>query len=245
MLTKEEFTKTHPDLRAGLTAYTMEGDRLGVIEMIDDDGITIEKGRIFHRGVHVSYDDIEDIRSDGVFIRQSRENLEEKETQEPFETRESTVSGETIGRSGDVRGIEEEMEAKDYGRTREEEQARVPIREEELEAHKREKQGEVRIHKDVYTETQHLEIPVEKEEVRVEHVPASEASLGETEENAFREQDVRIPVKEEEVEVTKRPVVKEEVRVSKETRTEDQEVSGEVRKERVNVDRTGSAEKKK
>ena len=36
MLTKEEFVKTHPDIRIGMTAYTVDGE-LGTIERIDED----------------------------------------------------------------------------------------------------------------------------------------------------------------------------------------------------------------
>ncbi len=157
------------------------------------------------------------------------------EGEEWEESRESDLTSE-CARS--------EAERKEYGGTRAEEEAQIPLREEELEAQKREKEGEVLIHKDVYTETERLEVPVQKEEVRVEHVPAGEARAGEAQEKAFREEDIRIPVREEEVEVTKRPVVKEELRVSKEARTEEEEVSGEVRKERVKVERNAPKPKK-
>jgi uncharacterized protein (TIGR02271 family) len=215
-----------------MTVFSTTGEKLGVIEQIGDDNIMIEKGRIFHKDFSVPYDDIEEVRGNEVILRSRGEGLGE----EWEETRESGLTSESA---------RPEEERKEYEGGREEEQARIPLREEELEAQKREKEGEVLIHKDVYTETERLEVPVQKEEVRVEHVPAGEARLGETtEESAFREEDIRIPVREEEVEVTKRPVVKEEVRVGKKTRTEEQEVSGEVRKERVKVDRNEPKQKK-
>jgi uncharacterized protein (TIGR02271 family) len=213
-----------------MTVFSTTGEKLGVIEQIGDDNIMIEKGRIFHKDFSVPFDDIEDVRGDEVIIRSRGEG------QEWEETRESGFTSEYARPEEERKG--------EYERGREEEQARVPLREEELEAQKREKEGEVLIHKEVYTETEHLEVPVQKEEVRVEHVPAGEAQPGEREESAFQEQEIRIPVREEEVEVTKRPVVKEEIRVGKETRTEEQEVSGEVRKERVKVERNEPKEKK-
>jgi uncharacterized protein (TIGR02271 family) len=229
MLDRKEFVKTHPDVRTGMTAYSTTGERIGVIEQIGDDNIMIEKGRIFHKDVSVPYDDIEDVREDEVIIRERGEEWGERE--ERFEE-----PREYAGPEAEVKIPES---------SREQEQAAIPLREEELEAQKREKEGEVRVRKEVRTETQRLEVPVQKEEVYVEHVPASEARAGTIEEGAFEEQEVRIPVREEEVEVTKRPVVKEEVRVGKDVRTEEQEVSGEVRKENVTVERTKPTEKKK
>jgi len=265
-----------------MTAYDINGERLGVIEDIDDDGITIEKGRIFHKDVHVPYEEIEDVRADDVIIRQGREGMEEREEWKPESGmhRDAPVSEEpTSGPRATVEPVEtggtegEPIEGREFRETEEprsmaqpgpelkvpkrgrEEEMReptldekkevsIPVREEELGAEKRQREGEVRVHKDVYTETQRMEVPVQKEEVHVEHVPAGEAEAAETDENAFKEQDIRIPVKEEVVEVTKRPVVKEEIRVSKEARTEEEEVSGEVRKEKVKVERTAPTTKR-
>lgn len=272
MLRQEEFKRTHAEVRTGMTAYDINGERLGIIEDIDDDGITIEKGRIFHRDVHVPYEEIEDVRADDVIIRQGREGMEEREDWkpesgmrreapvtetsttapktevEPIEGREfrETEEPQSMAQPGPglkvpMRSREEEMREPTLGEKKE---VSIPVREEELGAEKRQREGEVRVHKDVYTETQRMEVPVEKEEVHVEHVPAGEARAAETDENAFKEQDIRIPVKEEVVEVTKRPVVKEEIRVSKEAHTEEEEVSGEVRKEKVKVERTAPTTKR-
>jgi uncharacterized protein (TIGR02271 family) len=219
MLDRTEFVKTHPDIRTGMTVYSTTGEKLGVIEQIGEDNILIEKGRIFHKGANIPFDDIEEVREDQVIVRLRGEG-EEWEEAHPIE------------------------EMQEYERGRAGEEARIPLREEELEVQKREREGEVLIHKDVYTETERLEVPVQKEEVRVEHVPAGEARAGEMGEKAFREEDIRIPVREEEVEVTKRPVVKEELRVSKDVRTEEEEVSGEVRKERAKVERNEPKQKK-
>src|SRR5512146_299844 len=69
MVRKDEFLKTHPDIRTGMEAYDNRGGRLGVIERVDDDSITIERGHIFHHDVSLPYDAIEDIRQDQVIIR--------------------------------------------------------------------------------------------------------------------------------------------------------------------------------
>jgi uncharacterized protein (TIGR02271 family) len=225
MLTKEEFVKTHSDVRVGMTAYSMDGEKLGVIERVDEDNLTIERGWFFHKDFMIPYDDIEDIREDRVIVRQRREDFEEQRMEE------SEFTGRAAGTS-------------EYGRGRETEEARIPVREEELEAEKRAKESEVSIRKEVRTETEHLEVPVQKEDVIIERAPAEETWTSEMGEKAFQEEEIRIPVKEEEVEVTKRPVVKEEVRVRKESRTENQPVSGEVRKEEVKIEPNKPAQKK-
>jgi uncharacterized protein (TIGR02271 family) len=231
MLTKEEFVKTHPDVRVGMAAYSIDGEKLGVIERVDEDNLMIERGWFFHKDFVIPYDDIEDIREDRVIVRLRREDLEEQRVEEGRMREESEFTGRTGGIG-------------EYERGRETEEARIPVREEELEAEKRAKESEVGIRKEVRTETEHLEVPVQKEDVIVERVPAEESWTGVAGEKAFQEEEMRIPVKEEEVEVTKRPVVKEEVRVRKESRTETEPVSGEVRKEEVKIEPNKPAQKK-
>jgi len=257
MLTKEEFVKTHPDVRVGMTAYSIDGEKLGVIERIDEDSLTIERGWFFHKDFTIPYDDIEDIREDQVIVRQRRDDFERERTEEGRleeggRMEESEFTGRTGGMGEYERGRKEDVS--EYGRSREEEisgygretdETRIPIREEELKAEKRANESEVGIRKEVRTETEHLEVPVQKEDVIVERVPAEEESWKDVAgEKAFEEEEIRIPVKEEEVEVTKRPVVKEEVRVRKEARTETEPVSGEVRKEEVKVEPNKPAQKK-
>jgi uncharacterized protein (TIGR02271 family) len=233
-----------------MTAYTLDGEKLGTVEKIGEDNILIEKGWFFRKDFVISYDDIEDVREDQVILKHRRADFEERRFEEIEETGESELIGRESGRYESDLGRGEplgeygrEEELREYGGPKEE--ARIPVVEEELEARKREREGEVRIHKDVRTETEHLEVPVQKEEVYVERVPAEESRPGALGEEAFREEDISIPVREEEVEVTKRPVVKEEVRARKETRTERKDVSGEVRKEDVTVESSDPMERER
>jgi uncharacterized protein (TIGR02271 family) len=116
----------------------------------------------------------------------------------------------------------------------------VKVHEEQLRASKRPVEtGEVRVRKNVVTEHQTLDVPVQHEEVVVERRPASgkasSADIG-------AGQELRIPVKAERVSVKKEPVVKEEVRVGKRTVTETARVSGKVRKEKVAVEKEGDVD---
>jgi len=233
MLTKEEFTRTHPDIRPGLKVYDRNNEKLGEIEDLGDQGFVVGKGWLLPKFSTIPYDDILEIRDDRVII--SRESREMEGWQ-----RAETEDYEGIGQRP---SREEESGFGEERARRETEEANIPVREEQLEAEKREREGEVRIHKDVYTETEHMEVPVQKEEVIVEHVPVEEGRSEELGGEEFREEEIRIPVREEEVEVSKRPVTKGEVRARKERRTEPEEVSGEVRKESVRVERDEPAKK--
>jgi len=118
-------------------------------------------------------------------------------------------------------------------------QQTIKVHEEQLHAHKQPVEaGEVRVHKEIVTETKTLEVPVTREEVVIERRPAS----GRSSSSEFREgEEVRIPVKEEQVHVEKEAVVTEEVTVGKRTVHDTQQVSGTVRKEQVKVEREGTA----
>jgi uncharacterized protein (TIGR02271 family) len=114
----------------------------------------------------------------------------------------------------------------------------VPIREEELRATKEHGEaGRVHIHKDVVEEPQNINVPVTREEVRVERVPVEgAASAGNLGADAFQEKDIDVPVMGEQVNVEKQARVGEELHLHKREVTENQRYSDTVRRERVNVD---------
>jgi len=62
--------------------------------------------------------------------------------------------------------------------------------------------GEVRIVKEVVTERKHLDVPVTREQVRVERVAASGAAANAPARSRFERETVRVPITEEEVNVT-------------------------------------------
>jgi uncharacterized protein (TIGR02271 family) len=186
MLTKEEFVKTHPDIRVGMTVYSLDDEKLGVIERIEEDNFTVERGWFFHKDFMIPYDDIEEIREDRVILRQRREDFEEQRVEAGRMREESEFTGR-------VGGIGE------FERGRETEEARIPVREEELEAEKRVKESAVGIRQEVRTEAEHREVPVQKEDVTVERAPAEETWTSVAGEKAFEEEERRIPVKEEEI----------------------------------------------
>lgn len=116
----------------------------------------------------------------------------------------------------------------------------IQVKEERLHADKRPVEaGEVRVRKEVHTETKTLEVPVEREEVIIERTPIH----GQTSVESIREgEEIRIPVREEKVNVSKDAVVTEEVKVGKRVVKDTKHVSGQVRKEEVKVEQKGDVE---
>jgi len=114
---------------------------------------------------------------------------------------------------------------------------RIQLRGEVLRTYKeRVQRGEVRLRKEVVTEKQNVEVPLTREELVIERVPASgEARGGEI----GSDEEVRIPLSEERVRAEKQPVVTEEVRVGKRAVQNTEQVSDNVRHEELRVDKSG------
>jgi hypothetical protein len=126
MLHKEDVIRTHPDARIGMTAYSVDGEKLGVIQRVDEDNITIEKGGFFRKDFVVPDDNIMDVRGDQITIRQTREELEGGRADS--EDREFGFAHDEGGLS-DYERQREEMS----GHERPTEEARIPVRAEDLE----------------------------------------------------------------------------------------------------------------
>jgi uncharacterized protein (TIGR02271 family) len=117
----------------------------------------------------------------------------------------------------------------DDAMTRSEEELRVGTQTRE--------RGRARLRKYVTTETQQVTVPVQREEVRVEREPITDANLdAATSGPAISEEEHEVTLREEEVVVDKRAVPKERVRLDKDTVTEERQVAEQVRKEQIEVD---------
>ena len=97
--------------------------------------------------------------------------------------------------------------------------------------------GRVRLRKYVTTEQVTQTVPVQREELRVEREPITDANLDDaTSGPAISEEEHEVTLHEETPVVDKRAVPKERVRLDTETVTEDRQVSEEIRKEQIQVD---------
>ena len=97
--------------------------------------------------------------------------------------------------------------------------------------------GRARLRKYVVTEQVEKTVPVQREEVRVEREPITDANVGDAKAGPeISEEEHEVVLHEEEVVTEKRAVPKERVRLDKQTVSEEQTVSDEVRKEQIDTD---------
>ena len=117
----------------------------------------------------------------------------------------------------------------DDAMTRSEEELTVGTRQREA--------GRARLRKYVVTEMVTKTVPVEREEVRIEREPITDANRDDALDGPdISEEEHEVVLHEDEVVVDKQAVAKERVRIGTETVTEDHEVSEEVRKEQIETD---------
>jgi len=97
--------------------------------------------------------------------------------------------------------------------------------------------GPAQLRKYVTTEQQTVTVPVQREEVRVEHEPITDANLdAATSGPAISEEEHEVTLHEETPVAEKRAVPRERVRMDTEAVTDERQVSEEVRKEQIEVD---------
>lgn len=117
---------------------------------------------------------------------------------------------------------------------------KIRLHEERLRVNKeRVQSGEIGLKKHVVTETQEIEVPVEKERVTIERHAVEGEGVADGYNFDSTEEEIRIPIHEERVTVDKEAYVSEEVEINRENVTENQKVSEEVRKEKLDVVETG------
>lgn len=144
-------------------------------------------------------------------------------------TTDTTSGYSTAGTTGADRDLD-----RDWDLNRDTE-AEVVRREEQLNVGKEtQERGRARLRKHVTTETQTVQVPVSREEVRVERTPISEG-----EENSgapLGEDEAEVILREERPVVSKETVGTEKVSLGKETVQETERVQAEVAKEHVEVE---------
>ena len=64
----------------GMTVYTLDGDKFGKVAVTDDTGLFVEKGLLFPKEYGFRYDDVEDVRDDGVHLRLDKDAISRRET---------------------------------------------------------------------------------------------------------------------------------------------------------------------
>ena len=142
-------------------------------------------------------------------------------------TAEDTVGRETVGH-GTV-GHDTSGPTTDDAMTRSEEQLHVGTRKEEA--------GRARLRKYVVTENVTPTVPVQREEVRLEREPITDANIGAAMDGpAISEEEHEVILHEERPVVEKEVTPVERVRLGKTEEVSEHQVDEEVRKERIEVD---------
>jgi uncharacterized protein (TIGR02271 family) len=161
------------DIEVGAVVYSADGEKLGKLVRMDGDLLVVEKGFFFPEDYAFRRSDVASASNGEIRLSIGREVLRGEQRGPAAEARPQ-------------RGAEVGSES-----------VSVPVAEEQLEVQKRARTaGNVRVTKQVREEQKQVTVPVRKEEVRVERVPATSASSRDARIEGGR---VDVPVVEEEV----------------------------------------------
>jgi uncharacterized protein (TIGR02271 family) len=222
----------------GRSVATSDGDKIGKLEEIyldTDTGrpewATVTTGLF---GTQQSFVPLAraDLLNDEVVVPYSKDQVKDAPSVDPdgqlsHEEEERLYTHYGIG--GPEAGREPGSGQPDDAMTRSEEELRVGKAERE--------RGRARLRKYVVTEEVEQTVPVQREEVRVEREPITDANADQALDGPeISEEEHEVVLHEEEPVVEKRVVPKERVRMDKDTRTDDAQVSEQVRKEQVEAD---------
>jgi uncharacterized protein (TIGR02271 family) len=222
------------ELKEGMTVRSADGDKLGKIVAIDNQGFQVEKGIFFPKEYLANFDQVDQVWSGDLYLKWGTDLVEQQyDSYYGSGSYQNETADEGLWANYD----------RSSKRSSTETDQTIPVREEELRVDRKGMQeaGRVRVYKTVSTEDQHFTVPVTREQVHIERVPASEAGSSDYDSNLdLKDEEVTIPVREEQVEITKRPTVREEIRVKKSTEQVSKDVSGTVRKEDVRIEKEGN-----
>jgi uncharacterized protein (TIGR02271 family) len=217
-------------IEEGLELYSSDGEKVGHIDEINPEFFVVSAGFLGRKQMYLPRSAEERTDGNKVYLNLSRDDIESKDWSDGTY---SESSHDTSEYEGPRPGTSASAQATEGSTTR------VRRYEEELAPEKSVQEREVRIGKEVVEEQQTINVPVQREELRISTRPV-DSDAGDAR-DAFSQDEVRIPVREEQVEVTKRPRAVEEIEVEKVGREETEQVGGTVRKERF----TGTEEVKR
>ncbi len=234
-----------PQITEGATVYDAAGEKVGKVRGYDPQAgyLDVEKGWLFPKDFFIPLSAVQGTDANGdVLLSLYQDALQGDQYASPPSGGATpagydqgvgtadTLTTTTVATDTTTRGQGQSVQG--------DQEITVPVREEELVVGKREQEeGRVHLHKDVITEQQTVNVPLEQERVTVERVPVSGQADVSTA-DAFQERDIDVPVMGEEAVVGKQARAVEEVRLHKDTATEQQQVTDTVRKERVIVEGT-------
>ncbi|WP_164017419.1 YsnF/AvaK domain-containing protein [Pyxidicoccus trucidator] len=219
------------DVQEGMRVFTADGARLGTVVGCGADTFVVERGVLRARDYVARYGDVVTVRDGEVHLGLTRDEVAPGpgSRAEVDARRPETLRTHGFGESQDIV---------------------IPLAHEEAVPRTVPHEvGQLRVHKVVRTEVKHFSIPVRREELVVERLPAAEpgserprAAEGRPVPGGvvpFEESTFIIPLYEERVEFTKTAHVWQEVTLAKTTQEELRQVHTTVRRETAEVEERG------
>jgi len=223
---------TRYELRNGMTVFSSDKEKLGKIVSYAGSSLIVEKGFFFPKDYEIPMSAISDVRGDDVYLLLSKDQLLSGDM--------TAIENRATG--AEKRAIGAEKRATAAKAIGGKEEIRVPLTEEELRVRKETQQaGSVRIHKDVVAEEKTVSVPVTREVVRVERVPATGEARASA--SAFKEETIDVPLREERAIFDKDTVVREELRVTKDAVQEQATATETLRRETADVREHGDVQR--
>ena len=224
----------------GRNVVTSDGDKIGKLEEIyldtdsgEPEWATVATGLFGAQHTFVPLAEVDHRRGE-VVVPYNKDQVKDAPSVDPdgqlsHEEENRLYEHYGIGHSGQPVGRDVSGPTTDDAMTRSEEELRVGTA--------RRESGRARLRKYVVTEEVTQTVPVQREEVRVEREPITDANVDRALDGPeISEEEHEVVLHEEEPVVEKRVVPKERVRMGKDTRTEDAQVSEEVRKEQIEAE---------
>jgi uncharacterized protein (TIGR02271 family) len=217
----------------GRNVVTSDGDKIGTLEEIyldtesgQPEWATVRTGLFGAKHTFVPLAQVDHRRGE-VVVPYGKDQVRDAPSVDPdgqLTPEEESRLYDHYGAGRDVSGP-----TTDDAMTRSEEELRVGTAQRE--------RGRARLRKYVVTEEVEQTVPVQREEVRVEREPITDANVDRAMDGPeISEEEHEVVLHEEQPVVEKRVVPKERVRMDKETRGDEAQVSEEVRKERIEAD---------
>jgi uncharacterized protein (TIGR02271 family) len=229
--------------KRGQDLYDASGDKIGKIEEIYLDADTgapewaLVNTGLF--GTKSTFVPLRDATDDGGNVRVPYEKAQVKDAPSIESRSDSGLpeGGAGVSTGTDTDRIDERGTVghdtsgptTDQAMTRSEEELRLGKTQRET--------GRARLRKYVVEDQVTETVPVQREEVRIEREPITDANIDSaTEGPAISDEEHEVVLHEEEVVAEKRAVPKERIRLDKDTVTDERQVSETVRKEEIDVD---------
>lgn len=232
----------YSQITPGMDVYGVNGDKIGSVESVGNDRFVVQKGLIFTKDLPVPFSAIRDVRSDGVYLSVTKDQVENQDWS-ALGTHGATMGqtmGQTMTQRADVHGQHAGTQAGARatgatGATTDRGDIDIPLAEEELVANRERGQiGDVRVEKDVVSEQKTATAPVTREEVTVDREPVNEPISAD--DHAFQEREFDVPVMGEKVNFSKEAHVTEEVHLRKDQVTDQEQATDTVRREQLRVE---------